>query len=129
MPYVNRIAVRVVLMLAAGAIPLSVAAQNFVTLTIATTPLINTTGQFAGKLTVVNNAPGLAHVDPHVDGDLVCYTNTNLPTLAIVSSSPGPSTYTENKPYLSEHRDAIACGTSSLMRKQEDIPSITLVFQ
>lgn len=28
-----------------------------------------------GQLIVVNNDPGVNHTDPHVDGDLVCYTN------------------------------------------------------
>jgi hypothetical protein len=68
MSFLNRMAVRVVLVLAAGVFPLSVAAQNFVTPNVATTPGITTTGQF----TVVNNTPGVEHVDQHLSGDLVC---------------------------------------------------------
>jgi hypothetical protein len=44
----------------------SVAAQVSVTPTVKPTP--------PGQLIVVNNSPGANHTDPHVDGDLVCYT-------------------------------------------------------
>ncbi len=62
------------LLLAGGA-----SAQNYVTPTVATTP------PAPGQLIVVNNSPG-GHVQPHVDGDLVCYTDqfTNLATVPTI---------------------------------------------
>ena len=48
------------------------AAQNYVTPTVKPTP--------PGQLIVVNNGAGVNHTDPHVDGDLVCYTNQQAVT-------------------------------------------------
>jgi hypothetical protein len=51
-------------------------AQNYVTPTVATTPPAQ------GQLIVVNNGPGI-QTQPHVDGDLVCYTDDSTGTSLI----------------------------------------------
>lgn len=48
-------------------LPLPTVAQNYVT------PVVKPTPQ--GQLIVVNNVSGANHSNPHVDGDLVCYTD------------------------------------------------------
>lgn len=79
-------------------------AQNFVTPTIAPTPGIGVPGQFI----VVDNTPGLSHLEPHVSGDLVCYTNSGEPTSAVLTvqyfnldtKSAGAIPPPANTPYL-----------------------------
>ena len=56
------------LVLAAGFLPATLAAQSSVTPTMVPTP--------PGKLIVVNNGPG-DQTDPHVSGDLVSYSNAS----------------------------------------------------
>src|ERR1700674_4337549 len=63
------------LVLAAGFLPATLAAQSPVTPTVAPTP--------PGKFIVVNNGPG-DQSDPHVSGDLVCYTNQVIGGLATI---------------------------------------------
>jgi hypothetical protein len=49
---------------------------------VSVTPTVNPTPP--GQLIVVNNGPGFNHTDPHVDGDLVCYTDQSNPYNATV---------------------------------------------
>lgn len=115
--FLNRIAVRVLLVLAAGVLPISVAAQNFVTPTIAPTPGINTTGQF----TVVNSALGADYTSPHISGDLVCYANSNPGgftvhyfnlTSGVDAQIPNPDT-TQNQDFLCDVRGSVVAFTRS----------------
>jgi len=65
----NRIG-RYLLILLAAVFPAGLAAQNSVTPIIQPTP--------AGQLITLNNGPGV-HSDPHVSGDLVCYSEETNP--------------------------------------------------
>ena len=61
---------------AALLLPTQLAAQNYVTPVVMPTP--------PGTLITVNNTAGGQHIEPRVDGDVVCYTNEATPTLESV---------------------------------------------
>jgi uncharacterized repeat protein (TIGR01451 family) len=74
MTFIQRSVVRFLALLVAGVLPDSLLAQNYVTPIVAQTPGVSSTGLTTGQFTIVNNASGALYSDPHVSGDLVCYT-------------------------------------------------------
>jgi hypothetical protein len=77
MSITHRSAIRLLFVAVLAVFPASLAAQNFVTPTIAQTPGVSPSGLTTGQFTIVNNAAGASYTDPHVSGDLVCYSTSD----------------------------------------------------
>lgn len=71
--------VRVLLLTMAAILSASLAAQNYVSPNLQTTPGIGTTG----RLVVVSITSGVTHTDPHADGNLVCYSSFSRNTFTV----------------------------------------------
>jgi len=77
MSIAHRSAIRFLFVAVLAVFPASLAAQNFVTPTIAQTPGVSPSGLTTGQFTIVNNAAGASYTDPHVSSDLVCYSTSD----------------------------------------------------